>query len=156
MKNQSDLTGRVLSLLRNDRRQGGSNGPKYFLSLDVIGEARLADAERDDGERFGQPPPTPRQELVDDAANLYSARWLAARAGCTQRRAQQIIASRLDLLRRLGDFFGFEDFSDIRLRALEQTPAPARRTGRRAAFDMRVEAVRRGQLDLFDGLGVQP
>ncbi len=115
------LAQRLKSLLRNARRQGGSQGPKSCASLAV--EKRSRELEAAIAEALV---PTPgetnpeleaRRDLLAQARALYSTTWLASAARCTMRRAQQIMAQRLVWLARSGDMFGFPDLPALRQRA---------------------------------------
>uniref|UniRef100_E6PSI6 Uncharacterized protein n=1 Tax=mine drainage metagenome TaxID=410659 RepID=E6PSI6_9ZZZZ len=122
------LTQRLKSLMRNARRQGGSQGPKSCASLAVDKQARKLDAAMatavaealapQPGE--DNPELEARRDLLAQARALYSTSWLSSSARCTIRRAQQIMAQRLVWLARCGDMWGFPDLPALRQRALCQ------------------------------------
>jgi hypothetical protein len=145
-----NLAQRLKSLMRNARRQGGSQGPKSCASLDAAAMAAAISGAL-------APPPgetnqvlESRRDLLAAARALYSTQWLAGAARCTTRRAQQIMALRLVSMARCGDLWGFPDLPDLRERALrplrlpQQTKMAARCAGRGPV-----------QLCLFDGEGAR-
>ncbi|NNM63113.1 MAG: hypothetical protein HKL99_00600 [Burkholderiales bacterium] len=114
------LTQRLKSLMRNARRQGGSQGPKSCASLAVDKQARKLDAEMtaaiQDGDTNHEL--EARRDLLAQARALYSTSWLSSSARCTIRRAQQLLAQRVVWLARCGDMWGFGDLPELRQRAL--------------------------------------
>ncbi len=150
MKTKPTLGQRLKSLMRNARRQGGSQGPKSCASLNIERnagalEAAIAAALAPQPGEANQELES-RRDLLAAARALYSTTWLASAARCTVRRAQQIMAQRLVWLARCGDMFGFDDLPALRQRALRQS--------QQAKVEAHVVAPRRHvQLSLFDGQG---
>lgn len=122
------LTQRLKSLLRNARRQGGSQGPKSCASLAIAKRARALEAEIAAAlapqPGAANPELEARRDLLAQARALYNTSWLANTASCTVRRAQQVLAQRLVWLARMGDMFGFPDLPELRQRALRQAQQP--------------------------------
>ena len=150
MKKKPLLAQRLKSLMRNARRQGGSQGPKSCVSIDIERngwalEAEIAAALAPQPGEADQELEA-RRDLLAQAKALYSTCWLASTARRTVRRAQQIMAQRLVWLARCGDMFGFDDLPALRQRALRQA--------QQAKVEAHVVAARRHvQLSLFDGQG---
>lgn len=146
------LTQRLKSLMRNARRQGGSQGPKSCASLAVERRARALDAEiaaalAPSSAEVDQEIEA-RRDLLAAARAVYSTTWLANAARCTVRRAQQILAQRLVWMARTGDFWGFDDLPALRERALRQA-----KQAERVKVAAQRAARAQVQLCLFEGEG---